>query len=129
MASTTVPRNIVDALLERVKQIQGSCAHKFRVLQEPKLKESLVKGIFIALDASSHSDTAEVAMKIHCEHCSKEEEVLVSERCPKCLGRMHNLRGLERREKYFGADYVYYAAKLKRCKGCGFTVVVDEWNQ
>lgn len=132
--SGRMPRNRVDKLLQEVKKIQKRCGHSHYVVsKKPRLKESLVKGVFIAYDAEARVNLYDgysgFEMEIRCADCSATKTKRIAETCPKCLGKMQSDPGLERREMYFGRDYLYYAAKTKRCRNCDFSVVLDEWNQ
>lgn len=130
MSIAETHKNRVDELHAEIQRIQSECQHVFCCAEEPKLKESLVKGVFIGYDASRGAQGVEQGQfTIRCSDCSQEKIVYIREICPKCLGKMKADSGLEVREKYFGEDYLYYRASTSGCVVCSFRAVFDEWDQ
>jgi hypothetical protein len=119
--------NEVDKLLQQAKRIQALCDHNFRLLEEPSLTESKVAGVYIANNAEGR--TGIFSLKLRCLNCSIEKISNIASTCPWCLSAMGEY-GIEGREKYFGHNYQYYAAKVRGCEAsCGFKAVSDVWDQ
>ncbi|NQV00592.1 MAG: hypothetical protein HQ537_00495 [Parcubacteria group bacterium] len=124
--------NEVDNLKEQITEIQEHCLHDFRLIKEPELKESLIKGVFVGHTfGPTKIGASEEQMALVCIKCSKEKETYIAKTCPRCLGPMREERclGAGSREKYFGNKYLYHAVKLSRCLKCNFTIGSDEWDQ
>lgn len=125
--------NEVDKLTAQILRIQEACDHDFRLAKEPKLHESLVKGVFVGHleQGTLQVQRSELEMVLVCLRCSEEKVASIIKTCPQCLCPMKEewCQGAESREKYFGEEYLYYSATLSRCPNCGFTVASDEWDQ
>lgn len=119
--------NEVDRLKARIKEMQDNCYHNFRLKEKPKLRKTLVRGVFVG--SVKHSNSTPITLI--CIKCSKEKETDISETCPKCLSPMEKKISLggESRKEYFGEQYLYFAIELSRCTKCNFTIASDEWCQ
>jgi len=135
-------KNRVDELLEEIERIQYACGHKVSILiVRPRMRESLVKGVFIVEDTREDVRCAKEGT-VKCRDCSREGTIYANKVCLRCIeteGKLVNLEAspwLEERQKYFGRNCLGYAARaifcisfhilLKSCPRCGFRVVVDE---
>lgn len=122
------PSNEVDKLLQQVEKIQRNCQHDLRLTERPNLPESEIKDVFVALNEDGHP-RGQVTMTLRCMNCSVEYKITVTSTCLQCLSDMEDIPMLKSREKYFGRSHLYFAARLRRCGNCGFTIVSDEWDQ
>jgi hypothetical protein len=124
--------NEVDKLNLRVKQIQQNCRHDFKLTKEPRLQESLVRGV-IAWEKGPHTLAGfSGSLTLVCTKCSKEKGATITDICPRCLGKMKKdpaTLGAGSRKKYFGKAYFYYSVILYRCQDCGLVVAAEEWDQ
>lgn len=120
--------NKVDELLSQIKKIQEACEHDFKLLEELKLKESLVQGVFIGDDMRGIRDQS---LKVKCTKCSLARNFSPTEICFKCLGKMIEGHHLEEREKYHGRDDGYNRSRIYFCANpdCPTQVVIDEFDQ
>jgi len=124
--------NVVDQLKARIEKIQKNCDHDFRLIKEPKLSESLVRGVFVGpLKGPAQVSPSQCDMTLVCLKCSKEKWTSIISTCPRCLHSMgkREILGAGSRERYFGTEYLYFSAALSRCSNCGFTIAFDEWDQ
>jgi len=128
--------NAVDKLKARIKEIQKSCKHDWKLIKKPELSESLVPGIFIGNKASPLETTFQKEISLKCNKCSRRLIAPITSICPCCFGSMYKgglytieNDGMSSREKYFGEPLAYHAVRLHHCSKCGFTIASDEWNQ
>lgn len=122
------PSNEVEALLLRIKEIQGGCAHTFELAENLDLRSTDKKGMVFNGSLGSSGDGPWFEVK--CARCSKVEQRTFEDTCPCCIGPMgHKASG--DREVYYNNDdsRVYYGCHLFVCPTCGLQVVVDYYDR
>ena len=128
------PINEVDEMQAKIARIQDCCEHNFRFLRKPKIRESLVPGVFILSDAqfaayTQASKHIPSPVEVKCLSCNKVEYVSVFNVCPECLSKLEKVGGLRLREEFYGCEHTYYAAQPLICPSCGFKGVKDVWDR
>ena len=123
--------NEVDNLNARIKTIQETCEHDFRLIREPNLIASLVRGVFVGSLAPARAASSEPYLVLVCLKCSKEESRSITSTCPQCLKPMGEAQclGAGSRVRYFGQEYVYYSVAISYCTKCSFALASDMWDQ
>lgn len=114
------PPNEVDILLNRVKEIQSKCQHRYKIGDpDLKLKPSLVADIYSASDDQGHF----FKITYKCNLCSDYKISSTASTCVKCLGEMKIVQRGEEVSKYYPYEARSLEAIISACSQCGFKVV------